>query len=389
MSEERMKVLNLLAEGKITADDAAKLLDALNRTEPSPAREIRSHLEPMLGKVASHLDAIPEQVVNEHLPRLSKGVGRVVEALSGALNQGLGLIETYLQPTYASQATVTFSDLEGVATLDVQNTHGRILVIGEPERTEVEVRIHAGIAAENAEAAKALFNENPSTVVREGGQLKIAPPSTLAQTRGLGIIHRHRFDFEVRVPAHLTPYCSSLSGEIRLEGLAYAGRGRLKSFAGNLCGQSLTGDLEANTVSGDVTLLNCSGLFDFKTVSGDIEAQGAELAGKFTTVSGDLSLDGRLKGETRLKTISGDVDLRVAAQAALSASSTSGDLSIDLTDGSAGYVDASTRSGELESTLNLNESLSGKRHLKGRLGEGSQALSFSSVSGDIRLQSHL
>jgi hypothetical protein len=33
MSEERRKILNMLAEGKISADDAERLLDALNKRE--------------------------------------------------------------------------------------------------------------------------------------------------------------------------------------------------------------------------------------------------------------------------------------------------------------------------------------------------------------------
>jgi hypothetical protein len=33
MSEERKKILNMLAEGKISADDAERLLDALNKRE--------------------------------------------------------------------------------------------------------------------------------------------------------------------------------------------------------------------------------------------------------------------------------------------------------------------------------------------------------------------
>jgi len=39
MSEERRKILNMLAEGKITASDAEKLLDALNKSESTEEKE--------------------------------------------------------------------------------------------------------------------------------------------------------------------------------------------------------------------------------------------------------------------------------------------------------------------------------------------------------------
>ncbi len=39
MSEERRKILNMLAGGKITASDAEKLLDALNKREPAEEKE--------------------------------------------------------------------------------------------------------------------------------------------------------------------------------------------------------------------------------------------------------------------------------------------------------------------------------------------------------------
>jgi hypothetical protein len=39
MSEERRKILNMLAEGKISATDAEKLLDALNKPEPAETEE--------------------------------------------------------------------------------------------------------------------------------------------------------------------------------------------------------------------------------------------------------------------------------------------------------------------------------------------------------------
>lgn len=46
-TEERMRILNMIREGKITAEEGAKLLSALNESEKSPRRPLtRSSGEP-------------------------------------------------------------------------------------------------------------------------------------------------------------------------------------------------------------------------------------------------------------------------------------------------------------------------------------------------------
>ena len=39
MNEERRQVLQMLAEGKVTADEAERLIDALERDEPDPDQD--------------------------------------------------------------------------------------------------------------------------------------------------------------------------------------------------------------------------------------------------------------------------------------------------------------------------------------------------------------
>lgn len=40
LRDERIKILDLLAKGLITADEAEKLLQAMDKSEPSPAQEV-------------------------------------------------------------------------------------------------------------------------------------------------------------------------------------------------------------------------------------------------------------------------------------------------------------------------------------------------------------
>lgn len=385
MTDERMKVLTLLEQGKITATEAASLLEALNKSaRPEPVREMASHVGPVLDKMGQMFDQIPEQVAGEHLPKIGKGVGRAVEVLSGFLNQGLGLLESHLQPTYTFEQSLTWGDLADVTCLDVHNVHGTVRVIGE-DRADAMIQVVARIPGETQEAAASYFANHQATLHREGGQLRLEAPTLLSGNKALGFFQRHRYDFECRVPRHLLPVVSNVSGNVHLEGLQYKGNGRVKTISGDLRVQGVSGDLSLNTVSGDIALVGVQGFADMKTVSGDLDLRDGVFSGSLATVSGDIEVSGRLSGELRLKSISGDIELRAEASHAVSANSTSGDLKVQLLPGSSGYVDASTRSGDLEVSLALEEALLGKRHAKGKLAGGTAPLTFSSVSGDIQV----
>lgn len=386
MTDERMKVLTLLEQGKINATEAASLLEALNKSaRPEPVREMASQVGPVLDKMGQMFDQIPEQVASEHLPKIGKGVGRAVEVLSGFLNQGLGLLESHLQPTYSFEQSLDWEDLTDVTCLDVHNVHGTVRLIGE-DRATVAIQVVARIPGETQEAAASYFANHPATLHREGGQLLLEAPTLLSANKALGFFQRHRYDFECRVPRHLLPLVSNVSGDVHLEGLQFKGYGRIKTISGDLRVTEVAGDLSLNTVSGDITLNGLEGSADMKSVSGDLDLREGVVAGSLSTVSGDIEVSAKLSGELRLKTISGDIELRAETRSAVTANSTSGDLKVQLLPGSSGYVDASTRSGDLELGLGLEEALLGKRHAKGKLAGGTAPLTFSSVSGDIQLR---
>ena len=58
---EKMRVLDLLDAGKITADEAAKLLEALGRPQ-FISRDTRDNLEERIGKFAAEVNAFAKEV---------------------------------------------------------------------------------------------------------------------------------------------------------------------------------------------------------------------------------------------------------------------------------------------------------------------------------------
>lgn len=386
MTDERMKVLTLLEEGKITATEAAALLEALNKSKPEPAAprmDVSAQVTPILERAAQVLDRVPERLGQETLPKVGKGVGRVVELLSGFLNQGIGLLESHLQASYRFEETLTWTEMEGITTFQAQNVHGVIRLIGE-ERTDVSVNVIATLPGENEEAAREFLAEHPAVLRREGNSLMIAPPSSISQ--GMAFLRRQRFDFECRVPRHLIPRVSTISGDLVVEGLEYQGDGSLKGISGEIRVRKLGGLIDANTVSGDLLFEDYRGEAQLRTVSGDIELDRVELQGRLATVSGDLEVQGLTLGACSIKSVSGDIDLDLVATHPLTVSSTSGDVEVVLGAGSSGYVDASTRSGDVELGLSLEEPILSKSHARGKLGGGTVAFTVSTISGDLTIR---
>lgn len=143
-----------------------------------------------------------------------------------------------------------------------------------------------------------------------------------------------RMDLEVKVPANLEVWASSVSGQVRVTGAQ--GRVRASSVSGDVVLQ----DVRATTIRAT-------------SVSGDVEAHVASFTG-----SGGLSF----------KSVSGDVTLELPKDFAadLAMSSVSGQLDTDF-------------------PLTLNGRMS-RRRIEARIGSGGRDLEVSTVSGDVRLR---
>lgn len=159
---------------------------------------------------------------------------------------------------------------------------------------------------------------------------------------------------DVVVPVGTRVTANSVSGDVRVRGVRgeldaetvsgdvdvqdAARRVSLNSVSGSVRGQSLDGDLRARSVSGDVRIVGARGQAELNSVSGSVEVRGAQLGRlRAQTVSGDVSYDGSLARDGRydIGSQSGTVRLVLPtdAGAALSLQTFSGtiDTSIPLT----------------------------------------------------------
>ena len=162
-------------------------------------------------------------------------------------------------------------------------------------------------------------------------------------------------------------YCLQIDYEVTLPaGTAL----RLATVTGDLDLQNLTGEITAKTVSGDLQFAGLSGAVTARTISGSVRfAHRGPRAVSVKSVSGDVHLTTEKGGATDVASVSGNVDVTwpAAEGADLSLRSVTGEV----------YADpAVTFSNRRE------HSLVGYT-LKGTLGSGGTPVQIESVSGDV------
>jgi hypothetical protein len=107
----------------------------------------------------------------------------------------------------------------------------------------------------------------------------------------------------------------------------------LKSASGAVeASGDVDGDAVVKTVSGDVHLASVAGDLNVKTVSGNVDAASVGGSVAASSVSGDVRIGSLHEGEVSIQSVSGSVDLGIAAGTCidLDAASASGQLSSEI-----------------------------------------------------------
>jgi hypothetical protein len=150
----------------------------------------------------------------------------------------------------------------------------------------------------------------------------------------------------------------TVSGDVALGELA--GDAELKTVSGDVSCGDIAGRAHVDTVSGDVRLNRVAGDLAVKTVSGDVQSGPAGSSADVATVSGDVGVASLRRGEAKLRSLSGDIDVAVER-------------------GTRVYMDASTLSGDAGSDLDVQDAPAD--------GDGPElTLTASTKSGDVRIR---
>lgn len=383
--EENLKILQLLQEGKITADEASKLLAAMEKPaapEPTPApppppppaveKEADDDFETeTLARARAKIAAAREKVAGMD-QQLAAAEEQIEEAKKspdpiGALNQALkglpgakniaGAFRDFDPGRFASSAAKQAKKLgkqvtDSIGNIDINLSDIAHSFQGEPtleQGYEVMMSLASGqtLRVKNPLGSIAVQGSSEVTEVKAAGTLRIwatTPEEAQAIAEAVQVVtetgetggtitvtsgvkaRRAELNLKVFVPAEgVKVSLISPSGDLSVRGIKAAAVTATQS--GDIHLAEILGDVAAETTSGDIGIEGVVGAASAHTASGNIQAirlDGASFKGE--SQSGDIQLSEAMVPSLTLSVVSGDVSLQGVTGANLNLQAVSGDV---------------------------------------------------------------
>lgn len=199
-------------------------------------------------------------------------------------------------------------------------------------------------------------------------------------------------EYRVRVPAGTEVDVGSISGNVFVTGVE--GETSVHSVSGEVQVADTPNLVRAKSVSGDVQVQRVRSEDDLEiaSVSGEVtltDVQAEEL--DVSSVSGDVRMDDVACEEGEFDSVSGNIRYtgRIAQGGHYEFKSHSGDVIITIDDDIGFELEASTFSGEIESSFAMRVSSGGVHgsEINAVIGDGSAMIEITTFSGDITLRS--
>lgn len=151
----------------------------------------------------------------------------------------------------------------------------------------------------------------------------------------------------------------------------------------------LSSRVSVRTASGDVTLDGVTGTIDVTTATGTIEAQGVGGSMGFTSVSGDLALAGGVVDRLNAHSVSGRITTDVDLHGDVSIRTVSGEVTVRLPESASAKVALTSVGGRIDAAFPdlRRQERAVVKTVTGTLGDGGATLNVDSVSGAIALLS--
>ncbi len=258
---------------------------------------------------------------------------------------------------------MTSFETTGPITLDVEIGAGSVLVVAESTNgTEVDLRpARAGDADALELIEEARVDLTGSTLVvhvpdgRRFGLLRRTPEIVIEAKVAAGsalVVKSKSADIQAKGELGSTKIHTG-SGDVQLEDVD--GVAEVESGSGDIQLGTIAGSATVKTASGDIQIATlCSGA-QVMSASGDVSIRTAEATLDVRTASGDLQVS-EADGSVALRTASGDISLGRARGEIVTATSASGDIEIGVDPGIAVWLDVSSMSGTVRSSLDPAES---------------------------------
>jgi len=183
-------------------------------------------------------------------------------------------------------------------------------------------------------------------------------------------------ELEIRIacPAGSDLECSGGSSDLKAEGTL--GRLLVKTGSGDVRVERVRKPSKVTSASGDVSIGEAEATLTVQTASGDVLVDTAAGALALTAVSGDV-IARTVRDGVSLSTVSGDAEIGALVAGDARVQSVSGDVELGVAAGLGVWIDAQSVSGSMASELDLDD----EPPSDGRPAE----LRIRTVSGDVRI----
>ncbi len=387
MNEERLKVLKMLKEGRITMEEAELLLDALGDSESTQSSGYAGPEDAEKSEEARQGDSgerrrgfpgwggIPEGLFNFDWkldPKLfqtgfreaMKGFEQSMKDFASEFKERdfTGGFKDFFGRTSGQSTKPVRIETVGVSKVSLNNRWGDLRIRGADTN---EITGSATVTAWDADAQAATdkAEEIQLTHYREGDTIVIRCEG--AETSRPS---RFRTDFDITVPRALAMHIKGMSGDVAVS--------------------DLSGGVEIMNLSGDVIVQRTSGIMTIESKSGDIEILDCEGELRAHSLSGDIDLEHLKSVMVQAHTVSGDVSAEIAPEgpAEIDLQSTSGDITLRVPEECGIAFAAETTSGEISCKLPAQIDSKSTGRMSGSLNGGGATARLRTKSGDVVLK---
>ena len=329
MTEERRRILDMLSEGKVTVEEAERLLEALQgaRRETRKKSRINAPLSPIPGVEA----------LQDTLGGLGEEIGRGLEESLSEWS------ESEEGPRDEDGKTSMRDDTFAVGDsprLVVRGFNGRVRVrAGEPGSIRVRARLKKprGIkynAAQEGDLVTVEAKPNrPSEGFRHG------------QHAGANI--------EVTVPGATSVDLATSNGPVELRGTE--GGGEVQTKNGPIRVENFKGDLNATTKNAPIAVKTLSGSAVLSTLNSRVSIEDGRGQFEVRTINGPIKFQGSMepKSHNKLSTLNGNIKVALDADPSLvlTAATTNGRVRCEVP----GFVAAIEKRHKLEGMMGTGE----------------------------------
>lgn len=396
--------MKLVADGKLSPEDAAELIDAftedrtseraaVEETVPPSGEPIPPRAEPpkppfasievelkdafrqfiggveKLGKDAQDVDwkGVAERARTEAQRGIESLRTGIDEATRGKINLG-GLFNDA-----SREIELPFSLPAGKA-LRIENDCGDVSVTGGDVLSEVKatVRVRAGSSEEARRIASTY-----TLIVEEGdGAVSIRQPHQPGLSVRLAVTIPEASLLEVRAD----------SGDLAIK--ETRGSVRATSRTGNIRVHGSEGAVEARSETGQIHLGHISNSVTAETRTGNVALEGIRGDAKVSTASGNVHIRALANGGATVEAVSGNVHLELAEPPVrpVELSTVGGSIMCTVPSGGDYSVNLSALRGEVRTDLTLADLQKTPQRVTGTVGNGGGKIGASSVAGNVELR---